>query len=425
MRDENAGKKQKITQEYEVSRDRFYLLKYSGKFHSLARKYGLTTDFFTIDSKHYIKVDGKQEFINHFYFNCINSIPSNKIITIKIDDFLKAHILELELEQDYFKFKPEILGIIVELYSNFAFIKKDQHHFEDCAGQNVLLFEIDASYENKLRTAYRNILEDYQESLRDRSVIFDKSSFVLNDDSAKELKIYLNLGQEISKSDETIKIVELIRSISNSKSPYLDFISKNPEYNYNDNFVMYNNIKTKEFPFIFVCASSGTGKTQLPFSLNIPLLYLINNKRILQTAEDQHQQLIYKNFFNLSRKFIRCVELDRYLIYDKDFSINYSDTFNDCKSMLAGFFVTLFELIYRYRQKNGCQEHWTISQLNALATLESPIEIRAVCIRDAKISILKLFSSAGFFPLVFLDESQKSDDQYFHRDYKTSRKILD
>lgn len=40
---------------------------------------------------------------------------------------------------------------------------------------------------------------------------------------------------------------------------------------------------TSVSPFVFVCSSSGTGKTQLPFSLSMPLLYFVYTKSISQS----------------------------------------------------------------------------------------------------------------------------------------------
>ena len=67
---------------------------------------------------------------------------------------------------------------------------------------------------------------------------------------------------------------------------------------------------TDPFPFVFVCCSSGTGKTQLPFCFpkEYPVFYfLFNWFGHLSNISDQS---IYKNFGNLSEALRLCVERD-------------------------------------------------------------------------------------------------------------------
>ena len=309
---------------------------------------------------------------------------------------------------------------------NYAFIPKDQLKIEEFQGKNIILFETTNKNEEILRSEYQNILN----KIKSARVYFSRIDFNSKNNVDQILNKYLELGKEIIRATETQNFIKLISSISNSESPYKDFIDNNKEYRREENKIFEANLQ-EELPFIFVCASSGTGKTQLPFSVDIPLVYLVNNQIIKGSEANSEIQKIYQNFSHISGIFLKCVELDRNLIYDRNGSYVFQGNYYMCQSMIAGFFVALFKLIFEYRMELRNDEHWAISQLNALSQINDQIEIKRISIVSAKNAICKMTkiynetSGLKFLPLVFLDESQKSDnDENFTVDYKTIRRII-
>ena len=86
---------------------------------------------------------------------------------------------------------------------------------------------------------------------------------------------YINAGKEIRESDEVKKFVRLVKSIYSRKNPFED----NSEYEFPG--VDFSQLCSGDkYPYIFISASSGTGKTQLPFSLDIPIIYLLHDSFI-------------------------------------------------------------------------------------------------------------------------------------------------
>lgn len=237
--------------------------------------------------------------------------------------------------------------------------------------------------------------------LSNDELFFSKNSFSTSEDKTISLFKYIKLGKEILNTPETQNFIHLIDSISKKS-------------------------KFEEVPFIFICASSGTGKTQLPFSLQIPLLYLINNSDMLNLCDSVIHQDIYLNYFDCSTVLRKCVVYDRHVVYNNDLSLKKIDT-SDCKSMIAGFFVTLFSLVIEYRQRfNIVDENWALSQIKAFEYIQDKLFIKPVTLYEARVAISKMSEIENqFLPLVFLDESQKTRDRDdFLRDYKTLRKII-
>lgn len=59
--------------------------------------------------------------------------------------------------------------------------------------------------------------------------------------------------------------------------------------------VLCNAVKTgQNVPFVFICSSSGTGKTQIPFSLDTPLLYFVYN--VAQETQSNYQITFLRSY---------------------------------------------------------------------------------------------------------------------------------
>ena len=161
---------------------------------------------------------------------------------------------------------------------------------------------------------------------------------------------YLTLGKYVGESPEILQFKNLVAEIYNKLTSIL--------------FPTY--ITT--FPFIFICGSSGTGKTQIPFSLphanEFPFIYF------LQNPKKDTGQAIYQQFFNVSKAFENCIEED-FESYAKKFeNSGFSQlTIYQCSEILEyknmkfysiGFIVKLFREICKQRVSG---ESWIESEL--------------------------------------------------------------
>lgn len=120
------------------------------------------------------------------------------------------------------------------------------------------------------------------------------------------------------------------------------------------------------------------------------------------------------------------------MVYDKELNLITDYSLENSESMIAGFFVTLFSLIIEYRKTLKNDEQWVLSQCKAFETITQTKEIKRIRVSEAKYQIKMMFESIRMrntgkqdsLPLVFLDESQKTNDPNFKRDYKTLRKVI-
>ena len=85
-------------------------------------------------------------------------------------------------------------------------------------------------------------------------------------------------------------------------------------------------IDRDEIPFIFLCAPSGSGKTQLAFSLDTKIMYpqlydscfLTHSYASLITEDTPNTQLIYKQFFDFSEILKQCLMRDQVALKMQD-----------------------------------------------------------------------------------------------------------
>lgn len=262
--------------------------------------------------------------------------------------------------KEFGEFIPDVAKAISKSYIDYAFLSKKEMIEREYTNKNILFMEADIYDIENLRVEFREILQ----TLRDSNCLFLKQTSIdFNSIQGQILKKYIQIGKCIREAEETKNFVHLIDSISKNKSPFLYKFTKEDIQNIifkgGSNMHLYNHSNT-DLPFVFVCASSGTGKTQLPFALDIPLLYILNNDKIVKSSNyinnEKNNQQIYLNFLNISQTFKSCVKIDAKTNFKNSF---YS---TDTDSMIAGFFVVLCREIMKVRKQNG-DEHWAISQL--------------------------------------------------------------
>lgn len=233
------------------------------------------------------------------------------------------------------------------------------------------------------------------------------------------LNQYLRLGDSLKDTPEVKNFANLVHSIYSGKDPYEGKntkITARSSINWKSTF--------NDTAFIFVCASSGTGKTQLPFSLEIPLIYLIFNEKMIQKYNNAHGsaiessiQDVYRPYLKLSSCFMQAVKRDVEYIMSLDLNQtiiaeNSSDIILPDEAtplFLAGFLVAVYKRFLDLHKtfNNG---KWILTQLR----LES-FRCAKMSVDAARMEIYELVKSHGLstdhFPTIFFDECIKMENQ--------------
>ena len=180
----------------------------------------------------------------------------------------------------------------------------------------------------------------------------------------EELEKYLKRGKNISISNEVQQIKYLIKCIYDSKVPKQLEIAKG-----NIDLKIYMDPDDfKKRQFLFICASSGTGKTQLAFSLNIPLIYFNFNSKVFNADNSDkisNIQTIYRSYIPISKLLMMCVSRDIGILESMTKErIAEWDLFIDVYQSLylPGLICLLIEEILK-RQDNNKEEPWIVSEL--------------------------------------------------------------
>ena len=237
----------------------------------------------------------------------------------------------------------------------------------------------------------------------------------------KELNVYIQRGESIIDTQQVRWIKKLILAIYNEnkiqkdgKRPLFNNIDKNLNVEMN-----LNNIGKKP-QFIFICASSGTGKTQLAFSLDIPLLYFqlnppTDNERFRGGGVSQ---FIYGNYFNVSEALMTSVQRDL-VILRKIQSDNEDDPYVTMSIQTPLFLPALICMFCSNIMKiSGENEKWILRQLRISG------DVNRMTILDATAFLEKLFESKPK-PVIFFDECQKpSESKDFIKSYVYVRRCM-
>ena len=180
------------------------------------------------------------------------------------------------------------------------------------------------------------------------------------------LEEYLRISKRISQSEE-IKVLE-------EKMLELNTASASKPYS----------------PFVFVCASSGTGKTNMAFSLNTPSLYFLSAYSC--------NQYVYQGFYSYSSELHELID-DDFRIHKG--SVAVDDVYDSNLSYkLVGYLVELIIMVdtmYHSAEprKNAAELQVSINQ----------IEFKAMTLAEGRLALEQHFKTGNyFFPIVF-DES--------------------
>ena len=175
--------------------------------------------------------------------------------------------------------------------------------------------------------------------------------------------------------------------------------------------------KISTMPSFIVCASSGTGKTQLPFTLDIPLLYFMlstESQPIYEVFYDislHFKKLLDADFDNFYATAGKVINLDKYSL---DNFILESISSSSCKFHTPGFLIALIENILNLRKnsknKRDKKEYSELNWPRLQLMNNNPIPSNPMIITIAKGKINDMcrtnsMDDAEFvLPLIFMDE---------------------
>ena len=268
--------------------------------------------------------------------------------------------------------------------------------------------------EEKLENAKAGINGIIQKVAVEQMVIIQRDIFNDPDDSEiRKIRSYLELGGKLRKSVETESFIQLVNAMQHRENPF-------PEHSLDFEDVAFDRTDGR-VPFIFVCASSGAGKTQLPFSLDIPLFYFLFNSSLTKLLDahnnDTKVQRIYRSYLQLSSYLMKCIDYDCEILREKEAKSGYTTEGrqpwdihigSDVELFLPGFILALYNELTRIRESNEKfgSEPWIMSQLRI-----TECSVKKISINTARKEFERICKGKKNLPILFFDESQKNKDE--------------
>ncbi len=231
-----------------------------------------------------------------------DSLEDLETLEIQISNLLENNVFESiddsNLYNNFQKNEMQVMfNLLRKIDKKFSAFLYNEKNYLYCSKSKL---EYYTEYFTDLRTEF---LKSAAEELK-KPINFETNLIEIN----PMVNRYLSIGDELNDTLEIQNFQNLITSIYNGKDPYNGetSISCLEEVDFSK--------KLSDAPFIFICASSGTGKTQLAFYIKIPFIYLILNEHLTDELDDTLQsslpQLIYLDFLNMSKTFLQCVKRD-------------------------------------------------------------------------------------------------------------------
>lgn len=272
----------------------------------------------------------------------------------------------------------------------------------------------------QLKQSIEPLIAEFHKQIKDFCAYYSR---ILRIGLAGTVERFLSIADILCDSCEVQEFLQLVKDIYRRRNRSI----VNAEYQANfpseessmvSSLFLFDSDAGKTPPMIFVCGSSGCGKTQLAFNISRvqPMIYLLD-------CRPSSAQPVYDPFIRLSNEFHDAVEQDMkdLILLDKyvgrlDFLIMKMR-----KKVLksANFLLNLLEATianYEILFKANLDECKPPSWLHALlnASLE-PLESTSYTLDEVylKISILMGESRLHSF-LVFLDECNTADDGKYH-----------
>ena len=195
-----------------------------------------------------------------------------------------------------------------------------------------------------------------------------------------------------------------------SKTFFIQYDSLQNTGDYSEFIELFRNIYSKEYnwlPWIFICGSSGTGKTQLAFSLP-------RNKFFFLMAENHQHQPIYSPFKEISKILLNFIKEDLAALKEKQVSAENIAVEAErglinrhTVSRTANFILFLIEKFLSLDEPD-----WLASEVKL--DLNTTIEVLKP-IQELKEDLARLIPIPQKRPIIFLDEcSGEPDEGPFH-----------
>lgn len=383
----------------------YYMLRHTDKLNPILELQGITFEFGSENGSVILRGRNRDnlEKIMEYFFN-----PDvNNFISIKIKDHEINEIFNGSPNNTLSNFNNDLADIL-ETFSKsklYKFIPKNKLEDKAFDGENVLIVFVEKSKKQELTNKIN-------EFIRSKTCELTIKISQVPEENRLTLKKYLEIGKELAEFSETKSFVNLVKAIQSRTSPFNFTKEKQMEleskmFNYKQGYI----------PFIFVCASSGTGKTQLPFSVDIPMVYLINNKNLVRKDNSEKTQQIYKNFIDISKGFFECIEKDINIMGFNDENIGDKLDIMDTERLFLPSFMYSLVLNTKNSRKEG--EHWVESQLS----IEDGFRFSKMTINEARNNIDEIFGE-DLKPVIFLDESQMGGSNNFRVEYIYTRKMI-
>ena len=223
----------------------------------------------------------------------------------------------------------------------------------------------------------------------------------------RELIRYISIGQQIS---DTIEIKEF-----NDQLEDINKLKESDEYG----------------PFVFVCAPSGTGKTNAAFAISRPFLYFVHNPTITSRTQG-----IYNCFNEQSLHLQKFVEEDfaQYTnsedesrLKDEQFII---DTITDCgmKFRTVGFLVAMIRNVVERWIESNKQLHPSIIQVLTTEVIYEPMTLAEAREQLHTLPLDKVKSAKdghqNYVIPVFIDEYDLRNTKLVAFEYNMLRNIM-
>ena len=250
-------------------------------------------------------------------------------------------------------------------------------------------------------------------------------------------------------TDDLTEYIERGKSIRTDKHPHLQNIIKAFLEVQNHDFGLIGEkvSNPQALPFFLICCSSGTGKTQLPFSLPqaFPIFYFLFNRK-----PSPGTQLIYSCFSSVSGALQTCIEkdLEKFRLFPRNYQKIIQDEDKDSAAKklkesiksqedeeASMFEQWLSESFHEYNFATnesfftpgfivGILEKYfssdrSVSSLELLARLET-FKFASMTYPAAKQKIIELCqeNKVDFTPIIFIDETNLS------RNMKSNLEVL-
>ena len=316
------------------------------------------------------------------------------------------NMFESSPRQEYLTRCSEVKKIVRDFQGSLSIIYRPKTHIarfkrlkEDSGFEQIfmhLLVYTNLSKTAALKTGFEQIRDALVDLMADLDELDKKFAFIsvdfaeIDPEYKARLEEYVRISEHLRGTDEVKDLEEKMRELA------LESAKK-----------LYG-------PFVLVCASRGTGKTNMAFSFNSPFLYFLN--------DFQTEQIVYKCFRHQSEKLSEYIH-DDYEKYARELIANAASRSKHKGGVGAddigkfklsyksvGFLV---EFIRRVKALHGAFPRTNPAELQVSIR---NITFRPMTIEEGRVALRTLFGTDGYyFPITFdecsIEMTRRSEKQ--------------